>query len=41
MTTDYNIIIGELTNGVREVAGVYTSYESAEPVNVTREYDYE
>lgn len=37
------LIIGELTNGVREVAGVYTSYESAEEDSdiVQLEYDEE
>lgn len=41
MTTDYYIIVGELTNGVREVGGVYTSYESAEEDSdiVGLEYD--
>ena len=29
MTTDYYIIVGELTNGVREVGGVYDSEEEA------------
>lgn len=42
MTTDYYIIVGELTNGVREVGGVYDSEEeaSADVSLLLWEYDW-